>query len=419
MRQERRALGANMAIAAVALALALETAEVPGGKADGSVIQIAREGQWLTHPAGPFALTADTFAQMITNHRSSGVDPAIDREHESWFSWAPNEARGWVKELFTKADPRDPSKQALFGRVEWTDIGAGEVGKKYFRYVSMGALLADVDRQTGKPIGAVLDHVAICKRPFIEGMEPLGAAMRGPDGLSASDRGRVSVAMSALYAVTDPGPGRAKERTNMDEETLKYFRALFRCPADADAAAVVAAAKQREGVLQLVLQEPEGKAVVFALTLEVAKMFGLTDANGAGLNALELAKKVGRLAEVEGELAAAKKELAEMRDREIVAEVDAAIAAKRIAPSERDEQLELARGNRALFTKLLSKREPMVGDKPVELAVKERSATPDGRVAAQKAAIDEYLKANPKASYGDALRACAAMKPDLFRREEV
>jgi hypothetical protein len=143
--------------------------------ADGlpTTIQIAREGQWLLHSEGPFKLTVQTFEEVIANHQRYGVDPFFDREHESLFYAAPVESRGWARELFVRPDPADASRAALFARVEWTDIGALEVGRKYFRYVSMGIDLTAKDTETGAPIGARLIQIALCKNPFIKGMQPL------------------------------------------------------------------------------------------------------------------------------------------------------------------------------------------------------------------------------------------------------
>lgn len=122
---------------------------------------------------------------MIANHKASGVDPAVDREHESWsaLQLEPSPAMGWVKSLSKKPSAADPARNALVATIEWTDKGAQAVAAKHYRYVSAGLDLKAKNRLSGADIGVFLDHVALVKHPFVQGMQPLslsGAASSPP-----------------------------------------------------------------------------------------------------------------------------------------------------------------------------------------------------------------------------------------------
>ncbi len=133
--------------------------------------EIGLTGEYKTRD---FSLSRKQFEEAAANHKASGVDPAVDRGHETWLGADPGtEARGWVRALTVRPSALQPNRDALVATIELNDLGRNAVANKHFRYLSMGINLKGVDRQTGKPIGAVLDHLALVKRPFIEGMQPL------------------------------------------------------------------------------------------------------------------------------------------------------------------------------------------------------------------------------------------------------
>ncbi len=133
--------------------------------------EIGLTGEYKTRK---FTLARKQFEEVIANHKASGVDPAVDRGHETWFGADPGtEARGWVRALSIRPSALAPNRDALVASIELNDLGKHAVANKHFRYLSMGINLKAVDLQTGQPIGAVLDHLALVKRPFIEGMQPL------------------------------------------------------------------------------------------------------------------------------------------------------------------------------------------------------------------------------------------------------
>jgi hypothetical protein len=151
-------------------------------------IELALSGQYK---ARDFSLTTKNFEEFIKNHERSGVDPAVDREHESWFGalfgGGGGEARGWVQSLDIKQASRDGRRSALVGKVELNDLGQHAVKNKHFRYVSIGFDRAGKDRQSGEPLGHVLDHLALVKRPFIEGMRPLSLSLSAQLGRPVED----------------------------------------------------------------------------------------------------------------------------------------------------------------------------------------------------------------------------------------
>ncbi len=189
-------------------AVALAVGDADGGPPD--EIEIILSGSYK----GPKKFTVDekVLNQVIANHRRAGVDPAVDREHESWFSFEPSDARGWVKALSVRPSTLQPGRQALVGKVEWTDLGRDAIAKKHQRYISAGLNLKAVDPTTGEQIGAVLDHVALVKNPYVQGMQAL-----------------------SLSATTE------EEQPRMDKIAAKLGLA-----ADADEAGIVAALEARD-----------------------------------------------------------------------------------------------------------------------------------------------------------------------------
>lgn len=140
--------------------------------------EIGLTGEYKTRG---FALARKQFQEIVDNHKKSGTDPAVDRGHETWFGSDPGtEARGWVRELSIRPSKNHPKRDALVAQIELNDLGLKAVENKHFRYLSMGLNLKGRDALTGEPVGAVLDHLALVKRPQIEGMQPLSLSADVP-----------------------------------------------------------------------------------------------------------------------------------------------------------------------------------------------------------------------------------------------
>lgn len=151
--------------------------------------EIALTGEYKSRK---FTLARQQFEQIIANHKASGVDPAVDRGHETWLGADPGtEARGWVRELSIRPSTMRPGRDALVAKIELNDLGRHAVANKHFRYLSIGVELNGKDKQTAEPVGAVLDHLALVKRPQIEGMQPLS--------LSAIEPAPEETSMKALF----------------------------------------------------------------------------------------------------------------------------------------------------------------------------------------------------------------------------
>lgn len=139
-------------------------------------IQVAKQGAFAGHPAGPFRLDAQAFEEIIANFKSTAnrMIP-VDYEHASEqdpthgsipVSGAP--AQGWIKELAI----RDGN---LWGLVEWLPQAREQIRAGQYRYLSPAIRFGSKDRVTGRNIGARMTSAALTNEPFLDGMEPLAA----------------------------------------------------------------------------------------------------------------------------------------------------------------------------------------------------------------------------------------------------
>lgn len=291
-------------------------------------------------------------ASMIDNHARAGVDPAVDREHESWsaLQLEPSPAMGWVKKLAMQPSAADPKRNALVATVEWTDVGAKALAAKHYRYVSAGLDLKAKDRLTGKDIGVMLDHVALVKHPFVQGMKPLS--------LSADEPINEEKPMKSLLLALG-----VKEDATEEQATAALTSKLT--------------AKDAE-VNSVKAENVALKAQSIALETRTA--------------ALELAAKAANTAR-------------------LTALLDDKIAKFAVDPAERAAQLELAAASPETFEKLLALRVPRNPSGPVLRVVKGDVST----LALQQKAITEYIAANAGADEVTALIALSAEKPELFK----
>jgi hypothetical protein len=300
-----------------------------------------------------FSITRAHLDKMIENQRLAQVDPAVDREHESWLDATAQEARGWVKNLRVEPSKLRPGRDALVGTFELNDLGQTAIRNKHFRYVSAGINFKAKDRLSNDDIGAFLDHVALVKHPYVQGMQPL-----------------------TLSAGTQAGG---------EEEHMKAFAtvvlAALGMGAEVDEEKALAAFQKREQE-----RADETKA--------------LTE----------------RASKAEKDLVDARAALQAGSDAKAVADVDAAILAKKLDPSEREDQIDLAKADRARFDKLLSKRTPREFTPPIVTAKKPE--TEAALLTAQEAAVDAEIKADPAASVATAAMRAAAKNPALFGAAE-
>lgn len=381
--------------------LALEAAGAGSTPTAPTEVQVFIEGQWLEYPKeGGLTLTRQHFEQILANHEKYGTDPVIDREHESVRGWEVTLAQGWCKSFRIGTDKRDPSKTALFATVEWTAAGKANVEGKYFRYVSGGVFLNAKDRATSEPVGARMDHIAICCKPFIDNMQPLTNSAIGGAGRQQPNHGG-----------------------SMNKDLQKVLCGLLGLGEGADEATI----------LKGLNESTQGVRLSFAAHGKIGSLFGATTLGLLKLDGNATAAQIeGRIAELaarEGQLVQLSGRLQKLEDDKVVAEVNDAIAKFKYAPAELEVQLELARSNPELWRKVTALRAASnPGGAPVVLGSVPRGegAGAGGAEGAPTAieqkkldAVDAYLKANPNANYGDAVVACARANPALFSQKEV
>lgn len=139
-------------------------------------IQVAKQGSFAGHAAGPFELTLKTFDEIIANFKATkNRTIPIDYEHASEAdetsgsiptTGAP--AQGWIVDLKIEGGN-------LWGLVEWGDQARAQIRAKQYRYFSPAIRFNSKDRQSGKPIGARMTSGALTNNPFLDGLQPLAA----------------------------------------------------------------------------------------------------------------------------------------------------------------------------------------------------------------------------------------------------
>jgi hypothetical protein len=336
-------------------------------------VEIGLSGQYKTRN---FELTSKQFDEMIKNHEAAGVDPAVDRGHESWFSFVGNEpAVGWVRGLRIEQASGDARRKALVATVELNDLGQSAVKNGHYRYVSMGFDKAGKHRMSGEPIGAVLDHLALVKNPFIQGMRPL------------------SLALSTKL-------GRLVEEEPM-EALAQQLRGLLGLSADATEEQIIAA---------LAAQRQKDAEKLAAASAESTK-------------ALEEQKRINE------RLEAGLKALSDDREARAAASWKATLAAKvaefTISPAEATEQEKLTGGERDVAGRLLALRQPgalkPAGAATTIAGVKStaKGTSEEGLNAAQLGAVEAFKKANPGTDDAQALMGAMRETPELFSTEAV
>ncbi len=298
-----------------------------------------------------FSLDRAQFLKVIENHKASGVDPCVDRGHETWLGADPGtEARGWVKELTVRPSTLRPGRDALVAKIELNDLGLHAVANRHFQYVSMGLNLKGTDKMTGEPIGPVLDHLALVKRPQIEGMPALTLS--------------------------------ADEPTTEEKPMKSVLLAL----------GVKEDATEEQAIAALTSKLTEGATALSAAHAEVAALKAQNTASDVRLKALEDASKAANTAR-------------------LTALLDAKIAAFAVDPSERAALLELAAVSAEIFEKTIALRTPRNPSGPALTLVKGNIDL----LSLQQKAITEYIAANPGADEMSALTALSSEKPELFK----
>lgn len=153
-------------------------------EADGTVWnEIAYVGQWSGHPSGNFQFTSEIFNQLVKNStRRKDAMPVRHGHHDPHDPIASQMAEylgqaGWIQEL--KVEKNEEGKQALFGRMKWTDRTASKIEADEFRHCSVVVTFNGIDEVSGENIGAELIELGIVGAAFLTDMTPLAASRAG------------------------------------------------------------------------------------------------------------------------------------------------------------------------------------------------------------------------------------------------
>lgn len=186
-------------------------AEDAAGEEDKPVwIQIAAEGEYHGHPAGPFELGKSDLEQIVANFRSNpkyaaGADGVgakrvipFDFHHASEQEPAKlavvgAPAQAWALELAV----RDGEGGAeLWALTEYLEPARTYVREGRYENTSVAIWPDAQDPKTGEVIGWYLSSIAFTNDPFIQGMVPIAAVRSCGDPLRALADAKVAAAIS-------------------------------------------------------------------------------------------------------------------------------------------------------------------------------------------------------------------------------
>lgn len=143
--------------------------------------QIAYEGEWSGHAAGPFQFTRDTFEAIIANfrRREQGLPVTFGHPRDSVQAALAGQA-GRIVDLRIGKDHkgRGASLEAL---IRFTPRAAEMVRAGELEHCSVVVGFESVDEVTGEEIGPELYELGLVVQPFLADMRPLqlSAAHRG------------------------------------------------------------------------------------------------------------------------------------------------------------------------------------------------------------------------------------------------
>lgn len=168
-------------------------------------VQVAKQGKFRGHAAGPFEMTLGTFEEIIRNFRNSqNKTIPFDFEHaseqEPTEGSIPSEgapAQGWIHDLKIGEDGN------LWGLTEWLPLARKYIKNKQYKFLSPAIVFGAKDRVTGKPIGARLSSVALTNNPFLDGMAPLAAKHRESAALASASADAIARDVAAALRRPD------------------------------------------------------------------------------------------------------------------------------------------------------------------------------------------------------------------------
>ena len=140
--------------------------------------QLALAGSFRGHPAGPFAMTADTFKQIEANFVKDGIPIPFDFDHEIENTNNPGRAlgqvpaAGWIHSVSARGDK-------LFGEVEWLPETRSKILSGSYKFISPAIRFGAKDPKSGLDVGAKLSSAAITNKPFLRDLPQIKASDGG------------------------------------------------------------------------------------------------------------------------------------------------------------------------------------------------------------------------------------------------
>lgn len=285
----------------------LTARELPGADVllrDGAPVEIelAVQGSFRGHAAGPFKLDHQVFSEIVANWERDGRRPiAIDYEHQSEReAIGPTPACGWITALRIAG-------ASLMATVEWLPEARDLIRSGAYRWISPAVRFNSKDRVTGQPIGARLTSAGVTNQPFLK-----------MERLTAKD--------------TAPTPETAPAPTTLAADMTDAVLASDTPNSDADAIALFGRVGESGAPMWLT----KLRALEADRTALMSEVERLTEENEKGRKAR---KKLKRL----------KSELAESR---VAVTVDRAIFAHRLTPDSRPALLALCAAKPDAFAAL-------------------------------------------------------------------
>jgi len=192
--------------------------------------KLAVIGSFKGHPAGPFEMTSETFAQIERNFKRDGIEVPFDYEHavevpvsESADKAAGNAiASGWIKDVQNRPD-------GLYGLVDWTTKARQLIKNKEMRYISPAIRFGAKDPKTGEAVGARLSSAALTQKPFLRELPPALASDSEYTAFLCSEISNddiAAVATSPVYAFSE-------------DEYLPKFRSILKLHDLADSESII------------------------------------------------------------------------------------------------------------------------------------------------------------------------------------
>ena len=257
-------------------------------------MQILRTGAFSDPRYGRFEITKEMLGQMVKNFTEGvrGVIPALDYKHDS-----DDVAAGWFKRLWLADEGNE-----LWADIEMTPKGEKILGDKEFGYVSADFDTEYQDNESLKNFGCVLLGAGLTNRPVIKRMESvIQLAEKEKDPVSEKISKLVKEGypqdQAVAIALDMERKGKLSEGEKQMEEKMKEMEAKL-----SEMEAKLAESERMCGEYKAKLEEMEKKA--------------MPEMKPEG----EMMPEEEKKPEIEIELAAAKKELAEVKGKLTLAE---------------------------------------------------------------------------------------------------